>query len=65
MLRNSTHMLPKSARHLASQKRKSYFDDVNRDDTLHAHFDGEKPLRFMIIKDIVDVMIGEMLFDPD
>jgi hypothetical protein len=50
---------------LGVTEKKSNFDDVNRKNILHAHLDGEKPLRFMINKDIVDVVIGEMLFDPD
>jgi hypothetical protein len=50
---------------LGVTEKKSHFDDVNCKSTLHAHFDGEKSLRFMINQDIKDVVIDEMLFDPD
>lgn len=36
---------------------------IARNISLHAHFDGENFLRFMINKDIVDAVIGDVLFD--
>jgi hypothetical protein len=51
---------------LGDSEKKAFFDDkVARNNTLHAHFDGENALRFLIKQGIVDVIIGDMLFDPD
>jgi hypothetical protein len=51
---------------LCNEKKKSYFEQrVSRNNTLHAHFDGENAYVFSVSKDIVDVIIGDMLFDPD
>ncbi len=50
---------------LANDDKKKYFDRANFNNTLAAHFDGEKSLVFIINRDIVDVIIGDMLFNPD
>ena len=50
---------------LANDDKKKYFDRANFNNTLTAHFDGEKSLVFIINQDIVDVIIGDMLFNPD
>jgi hypothetical protein len=51
---------------LDDAEKNTYFDAlVARNNTLHAHFDGGNTLRFVINKDIVDVIIGDILFDPD
>lgn len=50
---------------LSDDEKKKYFPRVNFNNTLAAHFDGEKPLNFFIDRDIVDVIIGDMLFNPD
>ena len=51
---------------LSSDEKKEFFNGVlSVSNTLHAHFDSEVPLRFTFNRDIVDVLIGELLFDPD
>ena len=51
---------------LCADEKKAYFEErVSLRSTLHAHFDGEKKYVFTINKNIVDVIIGDMLFDPD
>ncbi len=39
--------------------------DVLFTNTLNAHFDIEKPQSFVINGEIVDKIIGDMLFDPE
>jgi hypothetical protein len=41
------------------------FDRVNVGNTLAVHLDGESALTFIITRDIVDVIIGDMLFNAD
>lgn len=49
------------------EEKESFFDCVRPfKTTLHAHFGGKQTaLHFTVNKDIVEVLIGEMLFDPD
>ena len=53
--------------YLSNEEKKNYFD--NRQvvaNTLHAHIDiGQDRYVFQINRGIVDVIIGELLFDPD
>ncbi|KAH6567445.1 hypothetical protein BASA50_003292 [Batrachochytrium salamandrivorans] len=50
-----------------SDEREAFF--TNREipfiATLDAHFESERPLQFLINKDIVDIIIGDLLFHPD
>jgi hypothetical protein len=51
---------------LGDAEKNAYFDAlVARNNALHTHFDEENTVRFVINKDIVEVIIGDMLFDPD
>eukprot|EP00171_Calliarthron_tuberculosum_P002636 IDg2636t1 len=50
---------------LSDEEKKVYFNRVNFNNTLAAHFDGEQSLTFTINRDIVDVIIGDMMFNPD
>jgi hypothetical protein len=51
----------------SSEGKKSFFDGVRPfKSTLHAHFGGsQNALNYSVNKVIVDVLIGEMLFDAD
>ncbi|KAH9247851.1 hypothetical protein BASA81_014534 [Batrachochytrium salamandrivorans] len=50
-----------------SDEREAFF--TNREipfiATLDAHFESERPLQFLINKDIVDIIIGDLRFYPD
>ena len=50
----------------SSEEKAAFFDgQVNYASTLMAHFEGEGALTLTFNRDIVDVIIGDVLFDPD
>jgi hypothetical protein len=51
---------------LSSEEKRVYFDDrENLQNSLLRHFEADDSLRFQVNRDIVDVIIGDLLFDPD
>ena len=52
---------------LSQEEKKTYFvhDHVKVANTLAMHMDGESPYAFLINRDIVEVVVGDLLFDPD
>jgi hypothetical protein len=52
---------------LSPEDKKTRFHDdhVKVANTLAMHMDGENPYVFLIYRDIVDVVIGDLLFNPD
>jgi hypothetical protein len=52
---------------LKNEEKKTYFDDkgVPVANTLAKHMDGENPYVFSINRRIVDVVVGDLLFDPN
>jgi hypothetical protein len=50
----------------SSEEKATFFDgQVNYASTLMAHFEGEGALTLTFNRDVVDVIIGDLLFDPD
>lgn len=51
---------------LCDADKKIFFDGVTPiSNTLRAHFDGENHIRFDVERDIVQVLVGDLLFDPE
>lgn len=51
---------------LGDDEKKVFFDGVSPvRNSLRVHFEGENALRFDIERDLVEVLIGDLLFDPE
>lgn len=51
--------------HAFSSREKGVLQPWNFNNTLISHFDGEQHLTYTINRDIVDIIIGDMMFNPD